>query len=256
MLGIMLVGFIPLFIIVFLFNNRWFKGVFGEFIVNHFILKKLPETEYTNIKNITLPTENGTTQVDHIVVSKFGIFVIETKNMKGWIFGSTHKKQWVQKIYKHSSTFQNPLHQNYKHVKTVESALGSDPKFILHSVIVFVGDSTFKTDMPNNVTHGLGCIHYIRQFTETIFSDDEVQQIIETLNGIKLKRGLVTNIQHRKHVKEIVAKKENKKMCPQCGSEMVIRVTKQGSNAGQQFLGCSTFPKCRKRLSILVPIDK
>ncbi|ENY3838983.1 nuclease-related domain-containing protein, partial [Vibrio vulnificus] len=107
---------IPLLIVVSIFKSRWFKGVFGEFLVNK-LLSQLPDSDYTLVRNVTLPTDDGTTQIDHIVVSRFGIFVVETKNMKGWIFGSKSQKQWTQKVYRHSSKFQNPLHQNYKHVK-------------------------------------------------------------------------------------------------------------------------------------------
>ena len=99
---------------------------------------------------MTLPTEDGTTQIDHIIVSKYGIFVVETKNMNGWIFGSERQKMWTQQIYRHKTKFQNPLHQNYKHVKTLENALDIEPEKIV-SVIVFVGEATFKTSMPANV---------------------------------------------------------------------------------------------------------
>ncbi|EPJ0794777.1 nuclease-related domain-containing protein, partial [Vibrio vulnificus] len=150
---------IPLLIVVSIFKSRWFKGVFGEFLVNK-LLSQLPDSDYTLVRNVTLPTDDGTTQIDHIVVSRFGIFVVETKNMKGWIFGSKSQKQWTQKVYRHSSKFQNPLHQNYKHVKTLESLLAIDCEK-LHSVVVFIGDSTFKTDMPENVTYARGCLEYI-----------------------------------------------------------------------------------------------
>lgn len=234
---------LPLFFVVAFLKSRWFKGVFGEFLVNR-LLAKLPKVEYTTIKDVTLPTGDGTTQIDHIVVSKFGIFVVETKNMKGWIFGSAKQKQWTQKIYRHTSKFQNPLHQNYKHIKTLESSLGCNPEHI-HSLIVLIGDSTFKTDMPNNVTYARGCLKYISQFNEVVMSDAEVTGALESLNAIKLKRGLTTDFTHRKHVKEIITKKANEQTCPRCGSEMVIRETKRGSNVGQKFWGCSTFPKCR-----------
>ena len=97
-LGIFLqVGYaLPVIILVFVISTPWFKGVFGEFQVN-LILKRLPRDEYHLIKNVTLPTADGTTQIDHIVVSKFGVFVVETKNMKGWIFGSAGQTQWTQK---------------------------------------------------------------------------------------------------------------------------------------------------------------
>ncbi|ASI96281.1 nuclease-related domain-containing protein [Vibrio rotiferianus] len=234
---------VPLLLIVSVFKSRWLKGVFGEFLVNR-LLSKLPESDYTLIKDVTLPTNDGTTQVDHIVVSRYGIFVVETKNMKGWIFGSVRQKQWTQKIYRHSSKFQNPLHQNYKHIKALETLLGCSEEH-LHSVIVFIGDSTFKTDMPPNVTYARGSIRYIQQFNDVVFSDNDYARLTESINRLKLKRGVITDLKHRKHVKEVVASKVSSNECPRCGSEMVLRETKRGENIGKQFWGCSTFPKCR-----------
>ncbi|WP_199478770.1 NERD domain-containing protein [Vibrio harveyi] len=234
---------VPLLLIVSVFKSRWLKGVFGEFLVNR-LLSKLPESDYTLIKDVTLPTGDGTTQVNHIVVSKYGIFVVETKNMKGWIFGSARQRQWTQKIYRHSSKFQNPLHQNYKHIKALETLLGCSEEH-LHSVIVFIGDSTFKTEMPPNVTYARGSIRYIQQFNQVVFSDRDYARLTESINQIKLKRGVITDLKHRKHVKEVVVSKVSSNQCPRCGSEMVLRETKRGENIGKQFWGCSTFPKCR-----------
>ncbi|HIF9120576.1 TPA: NERD domain-containing protein [Photobacterium damselae] len=234
---------LPLLLIVSVFKSRWLKGIFGEYLVNR-LLSKLPESDYTLIKDVTLPTSDGTTQVDHIVVSKYGIFVVETKNMKGWIFGSARQKLWTQKIYRHSSKFQNPLHQNYKHIKALETLLGCSADY-LHSVIVFIGDSTFKTEKPPNVTYARGSIRYIQQFNNVVFSDKDYARLTDSINQIKLKRGVITDLKHRNHVKEIVASKVSSNQCPRCGSEMVLRETKRGENIGKQFWGCSTFPKCR-----------
>jgi restriction system protein len=73
--------FIPIFILLALFKTPWFKGIFGEFQVNIAAKLLLNKEDYHLIKNVTLPTEEGTTQIDHIIVSKYGIFVIETKNL-------------------------------------------------------------------------------------------------------------------------------------------------------------------------------
>ncbi|SGZ78574.1 hypothetical protein BTHERMOSOX_158 [Bathymodiolus thermophilus thioautotrophic gill symbiont] len=123
----MLWYFIPAFVIITLLKSAWFKGVFGEFIVNLSAKLLLDKRKYHLIKNITLPTEDGSTQIDHIIVSEYGIFVVETKNMKGWIFGGLNQKIWTQKIYKYSGKFQNPLHQNYKHTKVLEALLKLRP---------------------------------------------------------------------------------------------------------------------------------
>ena len=183
-------------IAVLFFKSAFFKGKFGEFMVNLAARFALDKDTYRLIKNVTLPTEDGsTTQIDHVFVSRYGLFVVETKNMNGWIFGSERQKQWTQKIYKQSYKFQNPLHQNYKHVKTLESFLGV-PEDKIFSVIVFVGDSTFKTDMPENVTYTSGYIDYIKSKTEEIFSEDEVWDIYLSISTGRLEPSLATERGH------------------------------------------------------------
>jgi restriction system protein len=235
--------FLPILIIVFIFKTSWFKGVLGEFIVN-LILKRLPKKDYHLIKNVTLPTDDGTTQIDHIVVSKFGVFILETKNFKGWVFGSENQKQWTQKIFNNTYKFQNPIHQNYKHLKTLESLLcvGSESLF---SVIVFIGDSQFKTQMPKNVTYARGCVSYIRSHTSEIIQPEDVESIIKSIETGRLERSISTNQAHKAHVKSIIENKENSQQCPKCKSDMILRESKKGSNVGNKFWGCSTFPKCR-----------
>ena len=117
------------------------KGKFGEFAVSIHAKKYLTE-DYILLNNCTLPDEQcGTTQIDHILLSPYGIFIIETKNYKGWIFGGERQKMWTQKIFKNSYKFQNPLHQNYKHQKVLETVLSDMvASEYLHSVIVFMPD--------------------------------------------------------------------------------------------------------------------
>jgi len=84
---------IPILIFSIIIKSAWFKGVMGEWMVNLLIKIFLNKKQYHLIKNVTLPTTDGTTQIDHIIVSRYGIFVVETKNMKGWIFGSEKQRQ-------------------------------------------------------------------------------------------------------------------------------------------------------------------
>jgi len=240
---------IPIFIFAVIIKSAWFKGVLGEWQVNLLIKFFLDKNKYHLIKNVTLPTEDGTTQIDHIIVSKYGIFVVETKNMKGWIFGSANQKQWTQQIFKHKSKFQNPLHQNYKHVKTLEACLNAKNDSIF-SVIIFIGDSIFKTKMPDNVRFARGGIEYIKSKRDIAFSEDEVADIIEQIESGRLERSFKTNRQHVKHVKEIVKEKSDPKSCSRCNSDMVLRKATKGKNAGNEFWGCSAFPKCRNVVEI------
>jgi len=237
---------IPLpFLIAFL-KSPFMKGVFGELRVNLAARFFLDKKVYTLFKNVTLPTEGGTTQIDHIIVSRYGVFVVETKNMKGWIFGSIQQKNWTQKIYRHTNTFQNPLHQNYKHTETLRSALELEPDEVL-SVVVFVGDSTFKTAMPDNVVYGMGYIRFIKTKRQAILSDSDVLTICTKIQFGRLKPSIRTHIDHVQHIKTLVEEKQRQddNSCPKCGLPMTLRTARQGGNQGKQFWGCTGYPRCK-----------
>lgn len=129
----------------------------------------------------------------------YGIFVLETKNMSGWLFGSEKQAQWTQKLYKRTFKFQNPLRQNYKHLKALEASLGVKLEH-LHSVITFVGGSTFKTEAPANVTQGIGFIRSIKSFQQPLFSEAEVDSMFKALQTGRRASTLAT---HREHVKNL-----------------------------------------------------
>ena len=245
--------FIPIILLIAILKSPWFKGILGEFIVNLSLKLQLDKTKYHLIKNVTLPTEDGTTQIDHIIVSPYGLFVVETKNMKGWIFGSVNQSTWTQQIYKHKNKFQNPLRQNYKHVKTLQSLLNLNDNQI-YSVIVFAGNSTFKTTMPPNVTKGGGYLKFIESKTDVVLSEAQVKDIIDKIEEGRLVQSFKTNREHVKHVNGIVSEKKNGFLpsqkrqdvtCPNCNSGMVLRTSKKGTNAGNKFWGCAQFPRCR-----------
>jgi len=118
-----------------------FKGFLGETVINVAMWLKLEKDVYHRLNGITLPRANGgSTQIDHIIVSVYGIFVIETKNYKGWIYGSENKRQWTQ-VFQNGSKFkfQNPLRQNYLHIKTLADLLGLELSYF-HSMIAFIGE--------------------------------------------------------------------------------------------------------------------
>ncbi|GAA0415487.1 hypothetical protein GCM10009133_24920 [Cocleimonas flava] len=188
-----------LLIVVIQLQSPTLKGKIGESIVNRAINKKLNKAQYHLIKDITIPVLDHTTQIDHVIVSRYGIFVIETKNMKGWIFGGERQKIWTQSLLGKKFKFQNSLHQNYKHIKALAHMLElTDDKF--HSVIVFTGESTFKTQMPENVLDK-GYIDYIKSKKEVIFSISEVYEFIEKIELLELERSRETNKNHIAYLK-------------------------------------------------------
>lgn len=235
------------------------KGSIGEGLVKFGAWLRLPAHTYQRVHNVTLPTPTGSTQIDHVFVSRFGIFVVETKHMKGWIFGSANQAQWTQKLYKKSFKFQNPLRQNYKHVKVLEELLNVPPATI-NSVIVFTGDSKFKTSLPDNVTKSGGFIRYIESFREPVLSFEQVDDVLNTIQAIRFEPFLATSRQHIKNLKAAHSasscEPSLEQGCPRCGSLMVLRAAKRGSSAGASFLGCSAYPKCTMTQEIGCNLDR
>ena len=235
--------FVPLLIVIGLSKSPLVKGYVGELLVRVMAWMILDRKIYHRVHNVTLPTSDGTTQIDHVFVSKFGVFVLETKNMQGWIFGGEHQAQWTQKIFKKTYKFQNPLRQNFKHVKAIEAVLQIPPETI-HSVVAFVGDTTFKTDMPKNVTYGVGAISYIKSYSKIEFKESQVAEMVSKIQSGRLTPTLSI---HRAHIQHLHSRSNPhaERLCPKCGSILVLRTVRSGAKVGQQFWGCSTFPRCR-----------
>lgn len=114
-------------------------GKLGEAFVSR-ALSELEPAKYTILDDLLLPSSGSiaTTQLDHVVVSDFGIFVIETKSFKGWIFGNANAQYWTQVLYRHREKFYNPLRQNYAHVKAIEALKAIIQGFFLQSDAVTV----------------------------------------------------------------------------------------------------------------------
>ena len=145
------------------------RGAFGETLLAGVLRRRLDASIYHVLDDIYLPLDDGsTTQIDHVVVSSFGVFVIETKTYKGWIFGNPRDAQWTQALPKRKSRFQNPLRQNYLHVQRLMALTGLQAD-VVHSVVAFSGEATFKTKFPPEVMHFADVADYILSFkTETI----------------------------------------------------------------------------------------
>ena len=181
-----------------------FKGFLGETVINVAMWLKLEKDVYHRLNGITLPRANGgSTQIDHIIVSVYGIFVIETKNYKGWIYGSEKQKQWTQAFPNGSKfKFQNPLRQNYLHIKTLADLLGLELSYF-HSMIAFIGECELKTrdELPEHVLTG-GMVSYVKKKQDEILTEDEVKSIVEQINSNRFSKSWRTNREHKAYIKD------------------------------------------------------
>jgi hypothetical protein len=180
----------------------------GEALLAKNLMANFSAPDYHLMNNVTLRVEDGTTQVDHILVSKFGVFVIETKDYKGWIFANPKHTSWTQVIFRRKFKFQNPIYQNYKHVRAVQSLLDFLPAKTVVSVVVFTGEAEFKTPIPDGVFALNTLIEYLLSQKAELLSQNRIQFCVGRLETNRLVLTRQTDIEHiqslqRKHGNEV-----------------------------------------------------
>ena len=232
-------------LLVTVFRSQ-FKGKIGE-IVSAKFLNKLDKDKYRVLNYIKIdnPSKNTkTSQIDHLVVSKYGIFVVETKAYKGKIYGKEFSRNWSQYLGSKKYEFMNPILQNYGHIKALEALLEEVyPKMKYFSIIAFSPEANLKdVEVKDTKICRISQVGKLIEelSVEEIYNEEDLEKILSIINSNKSHQ---TDISHVMDINKI--KKENEKkieegICPKCGSKLVEREGKYG-----KFLGCSNFPKCR-----------
>ena len=173
-----------------------FRGFMGEFWLK-LELKKLPKNKYKLLNNIMVEDEKGTHQIDHVVISKYGIFVIEMKNYYGLIIGNQYKEKWYQYLGKKKYPFHNPMYQNYGHVKTLSIALNLSEELFI-PITCFSNQVKLKVTSNKPVVQ-VGTINRnILKYTEEIITCNlnELSLNIENMN-------ILDKTKRKEHVKNI-----------------------------------------------------
>lgn len=248
-LVVSIVLYVALRLFLLWWNSPAKRGWRGEALVA-FLLRRGLSDEYQILNNVYLPLPDGaTTQIDHIIVSQYGVFVVETKTYSGWIFADEKSKEWTQTIYRKKTRFQNPIRQNYLHICALANNLGIDKSYFI-GVVAFSGECTFKTQMPNGVV-------YLRSVAKHICSYKtpkiKAAQLDELVTAIQEWQATLSEKQISGHVgslkKRHSAVSEGSYLCcPYCGGEMVLRKRKSD---GKSFYGCKSYPKCRGKVDVV-----
>ena len=231
---------IIIWILVFILYiiNKYFLakilGFFGELWCKE-ELNKLPKDKYKIINNLFINVNNTTHQIDHVVISIYGIFVIETKQYNGYITGSKYDYKWIRHIGKKKIEYTNPIRQNYGHVKSIKELLNIDESNLYN--LVYIPSKHVKL----NIKHD-GELLRPGYLYKTIIgtTEEKLPNYEEIYNKL-----LSFNITDRKAVKTHITNIKNEHIndtnrCPKCGGELVLRQGKYGS-----FYGCSNYPKCK-----------
>lgn len=215
------------------------KGLKGELRTKLALEHSLDDKHYHIFNNIIIPSGSITTQIDHVIVSKYGLFVVETKNKGGWIFGSPGDDRWTQVSYRKKFHFQNPLRQNYLHTKSIAEFLGIDHHSI-YSIIIFSRTCRFRTEMPENVLKK-DYIKYVKSKKQILFSDCEVKTICDKLLDLQYNTPAFAGRHHAQLLNKLYSSNTT---CPKCGGKLVQRISHSRKGIGQTFLGCKNYPRC------------
>ena len=215
------------------------KGKRGEKQVA-VLLSMLPK-EYKVINDLLLQSGGYSTQIDHVVVSAYGVFVIETKYYKGWIYGGENSEFWTQNIYGHKYELRNPLRQNHGHVKAITRLLSDFGPIPIYNIVAFSHQASLKVDRSLPVMYWSQIVPYIRRHKEPYISEERVTEIYDTLITAN-----VTDKDARKtHINNVKRNQSRRNIavahgkCPLCGGDLVLRNGRYG-----RFYGCSNYPKC------------
>jgi len=221
-------------------NYACFRGKMGEFWIKE-ELKKLPEDRY-RIMNDIMIQDNNTHQIDHIIFSNYGIFVIETKNYYGLIIGDYYKENWCKYTNKNKYYFKNPIYQNYGHIKALSKLLQIDESYFI-SVVCFSNQVKLKIKNKNNkdIVTQLDLLNNEIQKFQNITNLFNINHMVNIINNANITDKKIRK-QHVNDIRNKIKKEEtlvNDMKCPKCGNDLIEKKGRYG-----KFIGCSNYPKC------------
>lgn len=214
-----------------------------------------------SLKNIYVPKADGTTsEIDLLYITQKGIFVIESKNYSGYIFGNENNKNWTVTYYIgknfwgknqiEKDHFYNPIWQNRYHIITLKKYLKMN--IPMYSIIVFSDDCEIKDLITQSNDFVICYQNQFKKKIKTIWENSDVVLGNPLIQKIQNKLIPLTDQDEyikRAHIESIKTRFYNK-TCPKCGGNLVLRVAHKGTNIGHKFYGCSNYPKCTYTRSI------
>ena len=209
------------------------------------------------LHNVYVPQgQDKTTEIDLLYLTKKGIFVLESKNYSGQIYGSETSPYWTStwctgrtwlgrpKLEKHR--FYNPVWQNQTHINVLSRYLSQSVPMI--SLVVFSDRCSLRQIPPNEremmicpCRRLFRCIRRAWRRHASVLTAQELDELYQQLLPLTNPGYAVK----RKHVRDVKKRSGQALVCPLCGGRLVLRTAHSGAYAGRQFYGCSNYPSCR-----------
>ena len=175
-------GVVVVLAITAIFRSKTLGKLICGARIRHLASRHLDKDTYHQFHNLTVPGQDGPMRVDHAVVSKYGIFVIETLRMHGWIFGKEYEPTWRHIFGSHNHAFPNPLRRGYRCIKALDNLLEVGEHKIT-PIAAFVGDCEFKSEIPENVVRNKGVVDFILSRSKVVFTDSELARVLQTMQS-------------------------------------------------------------------------
>ncbi|TQR35132.1 NERD domain-containing protein [Lysinibacillus sphaericus] len=186
------------------------KGRNGEYLTSK-IIERHALQSHRQLLNVYIPKRNSDelTEIDLLYIDRTGLYVIESKNYSGWIFGNETQQQWTQMMpNKKKYKFFNPIRQNATHIRAIQDFLDL-PKEAIYSVIVFSERCTLKKVLVTSQNVHVIKRENVRRFIQTqkqtaqqFFSQDDIQAIYNKL----VPQMQVSNEVKKQHIQTIQQK--------------------------------------------------
>ncbi len=264
-----------------IFDANWI-GKHGEKLTERELkLVNLFGRRGKTLRNLYLPKERGeTSEIDLVYLTQKGIFVFESKNYSGWIFGDEQAQYWTVVLpNKQKNRLYNPIKQNRTHLKWLGAFVG--PEVPLFSIIVFSNRCELKQVTVNSTDvrvikrdRTYAAVRDIWDAAPDALSDEAVAALYERLKPLT-NVDEATKLAHVERIREqhpattgkaaspapvpaepkipsapvpterSTTEEAPQKQCPRCGKALVVRTARSGPRAGVRFFGCTGFPKCR-----------
>lgn len=247
MLGYLIVGGILTFVVVpSVFRaiaktnrgkHRQTSGTIGEARVDR-CLRKFKGREFARAKDVMLSSHGKTSQIDNILVSRYGIFVIEMKNFAGTVKGKEHEPKWMHISPGRNKTpreFYNPIWQNEGHITALRKLLEKSlPNIPFHNIVVF-SDECRSPKIPGVVTLSeLRDALQERMNGRPVLSQTDVAAIKDIIdsNNIKNKRKRSQHITYAQGVADNAKQREvdkARRMTAEANKDMALKVQREYS---------------------------
>ena len=167
--------------------------------------------------------------------------MVEKKDFNAWIFGDENDEHWTA-VYpnREKHRFQNPIRQNYRHLKALESFLDV-PRSVLSSIVAFSGRSRLMTALPPEVLTS-DHVEFVRSLEDVVLSPEDFDSICTKLDALA---AASDGVARNRHVQDLHTRFDSTTDCPKCGVDLMQRQSRRPGHESNPFLCCSNFPTCR-----------